>query len=247
MDLPLEIQSVYETGNAIAKITIKQVRYFARIKDEHILDFDSSRKKDQNSPFAKLIGQSYTIKITSAGEVKEVIDIKKAQAAVRGPSPAHRAASMLLSSDVIKERHTIPALPDAGKKQLRTGDSWSRTKTFSFQMMGSKSYEKIYTIKEIKYIDNRRIAIVEMNGGAGAESAERREQAIAGLLDMFDNTEIYTGRLKLDLTAGKVEKYFEKLSAEWVHVEPPAGQKNVEGPTAVKMSTVRLYSLERID
>ena len=244
-----QIQSVDDEGNAVAKITIKEVKYSAKVKDETKVAFDSSRKEDQRNPLAKLIGQSYTIKISPAGKVVGEPDVRKAQAAIRGRSPAGKTALELLKRDAVKGRHTIPALPLADKNQVRPGDSWNRVKKFSYDLMGAESYERIYTLKEIKGADGRRIAIVEMNAIPSSEMAEQlyKEQATSAFSKMFDSTKTYTGQLKLDLTAGKVEKYFEKLQIEWVVVDLSIKQGDDKGPAALKMGVLRLYSLEKID
>ena len=244
-----QVQSTDERGNAVAKITIEGLKYFSVIKDNPILDFDSTREKDRNNPLAKLIGQNYTIEIAPTGKVTKVIDVTQAQAAVSGRSPAHKTALALLKPGVIKQRHGIPALPVTDKNQLRTGDNWSSVKTFNFGLMGSKSYEKIYTVKEIKDQDKQQVAIVEMNAIPNSEMAEqlRKEQVPPTFSKMFDNVETYTGRLELDLTAGKVKKYVEKLQSEWLAVDPLAGQKDDKEPAAVRMSATRFYSLEKID
>jgi hypothetical protein len=241
-----QIQSTDE-GNAVAKITIKDLRYLQKVKNNIILDFDSSRAKDVNSPLNKLIGQSYTIEITAFGQVSQVIEASDARAAVNGASTAHKTAVKLLSDDVIKERHTIPALPPADRDQLRTNDDWSSIKSFSFDMMGSKSYEKVYTLKEVKNTDGRRVAIAQMNAIPSAEMAKElhKEQATSFFSKMFDNTERYTGELRLDLTDGKVQECREELITEWMIVDPsPKGQ---EQPAALKMAATRLYSIERTD
>ena len=248
MTFTRQIQRVDDKGNAVAEITIEGLKYLSIVRDSTALDFDSSREKDKNNPMAKLIGQSYTIEIAPTGKVTKVIDVKQAQAAVRGSSSANKAALALLSPDIIKKRHGTLTLPDADKNQLRTGGNWSSIKTFSFGMMGSKSYEKIYTLKQIKDTDSHRIAIVEMNAIPTPEMAEQLDkEGIGGLSKMFDNIETYTGRLKLDLTAGKIEKYLEKLQSEWVAVDPLAGQKDDKEPAALKMTAIRLYRLEKID
>ena len=248
MTFTRQIQSVDDKGNAVAEITIKGLKYLSIIRDNTVLDFDSSREKDKNSPMANLIGQSYTIKIAPTGKVTEVIDVKQAQAAFKGSSSADKAALTLLRPNVIKERHGTLVLPDADKNQLRTGGKWSSIKTFSFGMMGSKSYEKIYTLKEIKDTNGRRIIIVEMNAIPTSDTAEQLDkEGISGLSKMFDNIETYTGRLKLDLTTGKIEKYLEKLQSEWIAVDPLAGQKDDKEPAALKMTAIRLYRLEKID
>jgi len=247
MTFAQEIQSVDDKGNAIAKIIIKELKYSSIVKDSSAFEFDSSKPKDPNHPLAKLIGQSYTLKIAPTGEVTEVIDTKEAETAVRKGSVPPGIALRLLNSEVIKERHGTLVLPDADKNQLHIGDNWSSTRTFSFGMMGSESYEKIYTLKEIKKVNNHQIAVAEMKAIPSSEMAEElhKEQTTGVFSKMFDNTETYSGQLKLDLTAGKVQEYFEKLRTEWVMVDPrPDPNKE---PAALKMAATRLYSLEKID
>ncbi|MHC4489206.1 MAG: hypothetical protein ACYSW7_08540 [Planctomycetota bacterium] len=173
MTFTQQIQSTDDNGNAVAKITINGLKYLVKVRDQAVLDFDSLREEDRNSLLGKLIGQSYTIEITPSGQVSKVIDVSGARAAVRGGSTTHKRAAILLSANMIKERHTIPALPVTDKNKLRTGDNWSSIKTFLFDMMGSKSYEKIYTLKEIKDTDGRRLAIAEMKAVPSSEMAEQ--------------------------------------------------------------------------
>ena len=248
MTFTQQIQSVDDKGNAVAKITIEALKYHSTVKDRPVLDFDSLKEEDRRNPLARLIGQSYTIKIAPTGQVTEVIDVKQARNAVRGDYIADVAASKLFSPDVIKERHGLMALPVSGKNRLRTGDSWSSIKSFSFGIMGTKSYERIYTLKGLEADNDRQIAVVEMDAIPTAETAERlhEQQAAYELLKMFDNTETYAGQLTLDLTAGKIEKCLEKLLSEWVIVDPWADQGDKE-PAVMRMSATRLYRLEKID
>lgn len=247
MTFTQQIQSVDDEGNAVAKITIKGLKYLAKVKDNIILDFDSSREKDRNNPLGKLIGQSYTIEITASGQVSKVIDVSGARTAVGGTSANQRAARLLLA-EVIKEQHSIPALSAAEKRQLHPGEKWSDLKTFSFDWMGSKSYERIYELKEINNINGRRIAIVEMSVVPSSEKAKElhKEQVTGFFSKLFDTTETYTGELRLDLTAGKVEKYFEEFRSDWIAVDPMAPEKEKE-PDTLRMSATRLYRIERID
>ena len=247
MTFTQRIQSVDDEGNAVAEITIKGLKYLAKVKDNIILDFDSSREKDRNNPLSKLIGQSYTIEITASGQVSKVLDVSGARTAIGGASANQRAARLLLA-EVIKKQHSIPALSAVEKNQLRPGESWSDIKTFSFGPMGSKSYERIYELKEINNIAGRRIAIVEMSVVPSSEKAKElhKEQATGFFSKMFDTTEIYTGELRLDLTAGEVEKYFEEFRSDWIAVDPMAPEKEIE-PDMLRMSATRLYRIERID
>ncbi|MBL7185683.1 MAG: hypothetical protein ISS70_05105 [Phycisphaerae bacterium] len=247
MTFARRIQSVDDQGNATARITIKALKYLATIKNNVTLDFDSSREEDRSNPLNKLIGQSYTIEITPSGEVSKVADTSDALAAVKGDSAANNVAVRLLSADAIKEQHTIRALPAVGKNQLRKGDNWSSMKKVSFDLMGTKSYEKVYTLKEITNVGNRRIAVAEMEAVASAENAKQlhKEQATGSFSKMFDNTETYTGELRLNLTEGKVEKCRERLLVEWFIVNP--NPKADEPPAALRMAATRLHSIERID
>ncbi|MHC4153828.1 MAG: hypothetical protein ACYST6_02715 [Planctomycetota bacterium] len=245
MTFSQQLDSVNEQGNAVATITIKQLKYQAQVKSDIVLDFDSSRDEDQNNPLAKLVGQSYTIEITRAGQVTEVIDSKEALAAVKGNATARR----LLESNTIKERHSIPALPAPGKNEVAVDEHWSSIKSTDFGMMGAKSYERIYVLKQIKEQDGRRSAYVEMNAIPTAETAEQlhQEQSGGAFSKMFDNIEEYTGELQWDLTEGKVETYSEQLRSEWLVVDPTPVQKPDKKPDALRMTSFSLYSLERVD
>ncbi len=242
-----QIQSVDAQGNAVAKITIDKLKYLAGVRDNITVNFDSSRKRDQNSSLYKLIGQSYTIEITPEGEVSKIIDCNQAQASVRGGSSANKDALMLLKPEAIKLRHTIPAMPVTGEHQLRPGDNWNNLKPFNFGMMGSKSYERIYTLKKVEDVDNRRIALVQMSAIPSAEtSGEQQEQAMGIFSKMFDNTEEYTGELKLDLNSGKVKEYFEKLQSEWIAVDPAAGPETQGQPATLRMTAINFYHIELV-
>jgi len=242
-----KIQSTDDKGNAVAKITIKQLKYLVKVKNEITIDFDSSRQQDRQNPLSNLIGQSYTIQITSSGQVSKLIDANDALAAVTGDSTADKMAANLLSLRAITERHAIPTLPASDKNQMLTGENWSSIKRFSFSMMGAKAYEKIYTLKEIKDVGNRRIAIAQMEAVPSAEYARdmHKEQPASFFANMSDNTETYTGELKLDLSAGKVEACHENLTTEWLIVDP--NPKRSKRPAALKMSAVRSYSIEKMD
>ena len=242
-----QIQSVDDEGNAVAKITIKQLRYLRTVKNEVTIDFDSSRQQDQQEPLSKLIGLSYTMEMTESGEVSKIIDANDARAAVIGSETADKMAASFLSDEAIMERHEIPALPEKDKNQLRAGNDWSLIKSFFFTMMGTKTYEKIFTLKEVEDVDNHRIAIAQMQAVPSAERARElnEEQSASFFANMSDNTETYTGELKLDLTNGKIEEYREKLNTEWLIVDP--NPKEGELPAALKIGAVRSYSIEKID
>jgi hypothetical protein len=246
MTFTQHIQGTDDKGNAVAKITIKDLKYLTRVKDQAVLDFDSSREKDLGTALGKLIGQSYIVELTDSGQVSKVIDANAARAAVQGNSSAHKTAANLLSADTIREMHTLSALPAAGKQQVHTGESWSSIESFSFDLMGVKSYEKIYTLKEIQKTGNRSVAIARMEAVPSAQMAKElhKEQQTASFSNMFDNTETYTGELKLSLTDGKIEQWREELLIEWFIVDPNPQDK--QQPAALKMTAARLHRIERV-
>jgi len=249
MTFSQQIQSVDDNGNAVAKITVRDLKYLFTRDGKPVLDFDSAAGKGRDNPFAKLIGQSYTIEIAHDGRVKRVVDVKQARAAVRGSQLANNAASGLLTPDAIKKFHGALVLPQAGMGRLQPGQSWSSVKVFDYRMLGTASYERIYTVKEIKKQDGRQTAVVQMDAIPSSDQTEdlRTEQEISAFSDMFDTTQTYTGQLELDLSSGKVQKYSEELQSQWLMVDPQAKQKGSEEPDAVIMSVVRSYSLERVD
>jgi hypothetical protein len=248
MTFTRQVKSTDPNGSTIAKIIIKELKYLAKVRDKITLDFDSSREKDQDNPLSKLIGQSYTIELTASGEVSKVIDVNDARAAVAGSGISNARATQLLSPEAITEQHSIPALPAVENGQLIPGKTWSDIKTFSFGPMGAKSFERIYEIKEIIETNGRRIAIAQMNAVPSTAKAKEiyKEESAGVFSSMFDNTETYTGRLRLDLTSGQIEKYTEEFRSDWVAVDPLATKKETE-PDMLRMSATRIHSIERID
>ncbi len=241
------IQSTDDKGNAVTNITIKGLKCLSIYQNNPILDFDSSEEKDKNNPLTKLIGQSYTIKIAPTGKLVEVIDANEARnAAGENLTPTQRALT-LLSEDAIKTRHSIQALPDTKRNTIKIGDKWNNLSTFSFRQMGPKAYERIYTLKKIKNVNNRQLAIIEMNAIPSSETARElhQEQAMNLISSMFDNVETYTGQLWFDLTAGRIEKYLETLQTEWIMANP--NPKKDEAPGVIRLKAVRSYNLEKIE
>jgi hypothetical protein len=236
-----QIESVDGQGNAVAKITIKTLKCSSVHRNEAGIDFDSAKEADVKSqPIGKLIGQSYTVKLSPAGKVLEIIDAKAIQAAVSGETSADKEAYRLVEPDLITERHTIAAMPAADKSQARIGDKWNSVKDFDFRMMGKKSYERVYTLKEIK--DGQ--AIITMNAIPTSKSGEEESQT--GFSKMFDNKESYEGETVLATAAGKVDKSFENLKTEWTAVDPESKADESKEPSALRMTSIRNFSVEKV-
>jgi len=240
------IQDIDPEGSAIAKITINQLKLLSVKKNQPVFDFDSTREKDSDNPLAKLIGESYTVKIPADGRAATIVDTDKVNAKLR-ETAAGEIAERIFQSESIERRHTCPALLDAGNKPLPVGQTWRSIKSFDFNMLGAKTYEKVYTLKEIKSRGNQRFAIVEMNAIPSPETIAQSAQLPHQFLEKFDNTDQYTGWLKLELNSGKVENYSENLESVWFIVDPAFEPGSDKEPSAIRMAQTNFYSIEKLD
>ena len=233
-------------GSARVEITIKGLRYQKIHKNQQLMDYDSSREDQKDYPFSRLIGQKYTVWLSPAGKVVRVGNFSKAKAAVAGRSSAHQMALSLINKDEIKRRHSIKGLPGNVKTPLHIGQQWSETEDVSFDLMGSKSYEKIYTLEKISESEGRRTVVIETSTIPTAENAEQDygKKEESGLTTMFDSSDSFSGETVVDLASGRVEKCTERLEAQWTVINP-SGEEAKE-PSALIMTNVRFYSLERI-
>jgi hypothetical protein len=234
-----QAEGIDEKGNATIGVTIKSIKYTATSKGVPSLEFDSSNQQHQ-SALSKLIGQSYKIIISPTGEVIKIIGQEAIKGLVAGNGMENAAAVQLVSQNLIQKRHQIPAMVDAGGKNLTVGDKWNSIRTVSFREMGSNAFEKIYTLKAIERRGGRKEAIVEIS----AIPATVQKDATSPLTKLFDSSNSYTGSLVLNLSRGEVEQYSENLQAEWVVADPQATGSE---PSTIKLGTKELYSLEKID
>lgn len=255
MTFDQQIQNVKDNRNAVAKITIKELSYLSQQKSIANFDFDSLRQEDKDSPMAKLIGKSYTIEISPVGEVVAVVDAGDARKAVSSATGSEgmagnvaiQKANMMLDDKSIKERHGITALKAAGKKQLRKGDKWQCPQSFSLDMMGTKSYEKIYELKEIQTGDGGTTAIIEMNAiPTSAAGEEESVGFLSGMMDI-DNREEFSGLLKIDQATGQILSYSENLSLKWVILDPEKNLKEDQVPNSIIMEFKNIHNIEKIN
>jgi hypothetical protein len=251
MAITQRIESVDANDKTVARVTIDSLRYVSVVKNQTVLDFESSRQSDANSPLAKLTGQSYTIEIEPNNHVSSISDLSAARSLVSGSSTADRAGQNILSTEAIRERHGTLLLPQAGSEQLSPRDKWSRIKTFSFGMMGLKSYENIYTLREVKNEAGHQVAVIDMSAipSSEVELKYRDQQGKTNFPKIFDTNEMYEGSGEVDLTAGRINSYSEHLQTNWITALPPSrgGQADANEPVVLKMTATRSYSLERIE
>ena len=247
MTFEQQVQEVDGEGNAVLVVTIKALRYLGLALQRVALDYDSSRPQDLDSPLTKLIGQSYTIKMTPKGEVAAIVDAATARQAAEGNLPANKTAAKLVSDGTIRERHEIAALMASKTTAVQPQEQWSDVKAFSFGMMGAKTYERLYTLDAVD--ENNGTATVQMTAipATVAPGQVVQGQATNPFAGNFDNTESYTGRLNLDLGTGQIKEYVEELRIEWITADPAALAGGESDPAVLKMGVAESYHLERLN
>lgn len=240
-------ESVDKNGVAVLNITVMELKYFFSGPKGKTIDFDSSRQKDKSEPLAGVIGQSYKIKITPSGQV-EVVDALAIRSAVKGGS-AGKLVQRLFGDDEIQKRHSVLALIDAGKGLHSKGEGWSTLAASPPGMLQAKSYEKQYTLQDVKTSGDQQIAVITMNAVPSSKRAPDMASDSKGMgffAKMFEDTDTYKGELLLNLSTGQIVKYEECLKAEWVAAESPEEQKSDKGPDTLTMGFTHLYSIEKI-
>lgn len=240
-----KVLSVDPAGDAVIQITIQAVKFVNRVHNKVGVDFDSTRPADQNNPLAVLVGQSYQIKLSRRGEVPVIVEAAQARAAVAAGSDASQVAQRMLSDDEIRERHAIVALSALEGGRASPGQSWSSEKSFSFSWMGTKAFERIYTLAGISEKGPEQSAVIEMKAIPAAGQAPQGLQAMGPFASAFDTSSNYDGRCVLDPVNGRVRESTEQMHSEWVMMDPAAAQNN-SAAGAVKMAASWTRRLELV-
>ena len=241
------VQDVDPNGVATAQVTIDGLKSLNTNKNSASVDFDSSRSSDANNPLMQLIGRTYRIEYNTGNSISAVDELPPVNVLLKGETPSDRAGLSMMYPDSITERHSAFALPQPGKQMVKSGDKWSKIKTFSFGKMGLKSYEKIYVLKEVKDVGARMVAVIDMNAIPTSEVEPRfaSQKGEVGAPKMFDSNDSYTGGGEFDLNAGRIENYHENFRANWV-VALPSKQGDNSEPVVLNMSSTYVYSIERV-
>ncbi|OQA02666.1 MAG: hypothetical protein BWY69_00939 [Planctomycetes bacterium ADurb.Bin401] len=239
------VESIDEQGSAIANITIKQIKHTSTDSQGKEVVFDSATAKESD-PMMKLIGASYKIKISPKGAV-EVVDAAAARGLVKGGA-SEKTAARMLSDEEIARRHQIMALFDA-KGTYKKGDKWSSVTASPAGMLRSKSFEKVYTLTDVREENEQKIATVEMNAVPSSKRVEgaEKDQGMGMFANMFDEKDEYTGKMTINLTTGTILNYSETLKAQWVAAETSEEQKSDKGPDQLTMGFTYNYSIEKVD
>ncbi|HOK65449.1 MAG TPA: hypothetical protein PK054_05185 [Anaerohalosphaeraceae bacterium] len=241
MTFEQRIEKVDETGAAEAVITIRDLACRVVKQNEVQINFDSRRQEDQSNPLAKLLGQSYTVRLTPDGKA-EALDVSTVKTADI-PGQEGRLASRLFAKEEVAKRHEILSLPDAGTP-VKVGTSWERTAPSPQGLLSSKNFRKVYTVKNLEQTDSGKIAVIEMNASESAAAPDAAGQGSMGIFaKMLDNEIQYTGKMTMNLDSGKVLEYGETLISTYTAQEMNPKAKPEQGPDTLVIRFIQ--SIER--
>jgi hypothetical protein len=222
------IDKVDENGSAEAAITIRDLVCRVVKQNEVQIDYDSRREADRQNPLQKLIGQSYTVRLTPDGKA-EALDVSTVKTS-NIPGQEGRLAAHLFAKEEVSKRHEILALPDPGTP-VKIGTTWERIVPSPQGMLASKNFRKVYTVKDIQRTENGKIATIEMNASESAASADAAGQGSMGIFAKMLDTEVqYTGKMTMNLDTGKVLDYNETLISSHTAQEMNPKAKPEQGP-----------------
>jgi hypothetical protein len=236
-----------DTNIVVALITIDKVRYMRMSPGQPDLVFDSQEPEDQNSPFAKLIGQIYTIEINPLGYVPGVFDLRPARLAVRGPTPAHAAALDLVSPSTIFLRHGYFSLPGPDVRSLAVGDRWRGVQQFTLKTpgtgmdrLGTHRFEKMYRLENVEQRPEGNVAMVVFKGSPISRRTTNGLSVEVPFLSCY-----YVGVGEFNLDEGRIEDYSEHLELRI----PLPGTESMpaENPEGRVVTATRYCWVQRLD
>lgn len=202
-----------DANTAVALITINQVKYIRTSPGQPDIVFDSRKSTDQNNPFSKLIGQTYTIEINPLGYVPGVFNLRSARFAVRGPTESHVAALDLVSPPAIFPRHGFISVPGPDVGSLAIGDQWRGVQQYTLRApgtnidrLGTYRFEKIYQLQSVKQQPVGAVAEIVFEGSPIIKSTQNDQSGDIPFLSCS-----YTGGGEFNLNAGLIEGYLEHL------------------------------------
>jgi hypothetical protein len=236
-----------DPNTAVALVIIDDVAYRRTSGGRPDLTFDSRNAMDPNRPFARLIGQAYTIEITALGYVPAVFNLRPVRAVVRGETPAHAAALELVSPPAIFARHGFFSLPGPDVGPLTVGGRWRGVQQFTIDVPGRQPgqrvthrFEKIYRLERVEARPVGAVAVVAFTGAPIPKT--RLDSRAAGVPLPACS---YAGGGEFNLDAGRVERYGENLE---LRLPPPAaGALPVEGSQGPVMVVTRFCRVQRLD
>lgn len=227
-----------ENGDVTLEIVVKELVFLSKGAKGVNMDFDS--KRDSSNPLSQLIGASYTIKTTPAGEVS-VVDATNIRSKCRTPE-----AKSLFKDENIVLRHTIEGIPSA-PAEIAKGKSWIKYGSTPKGALQAKSFEKVYTVESV----DDGIATIAMNADETSKEVEGFDAGSGSLgfmANIFDSSFTYNGTMKYDRVNGVIDSYSETLVSEHIAAEQP---KNVaegedKGPDVLTMRFTSTHAIEKL-
>ena len=243
LEFDQQTESLDKQGNAMAKITIREIKYFLVNRTGVTFDFDSKRESDRSDPFVGLIGQSYKIQISPTGTIK-VIDTKSALHAVKGQRATKLAEALLRDKNLVRI-HQVLALPDTAGIAAEPGYTWTKKQDTHKQLQWApKTFQKTYTVSDVKQQNNRQIAFIQMNAIEEVEPGTAGTSALPGeLKNLFAPEESFTGQMILELDTGVVQQYNEKFAGTYTAID----QKAQKDPDILTMGFTDAVSIELVN
>ncbi len=235
------IDRVDEAGHAEATIRLRDLACRVVKQNEVQIHYDSRRPEDASNPLAKLLGQTYTIRLSPDGKA-EPLDVSTVKTSDI-PGQEGRLATRLFGKEEVSKRHEILALPDPGTP-VKVGTSWERIVPSPQGLLSSKNFRKVYTVTDIGSEEGSKIATIAMNASESAASPESAGQNSMGIFaKMLDNEIQYTGKLTMNLDSGKVLEYGETLISSYTAQEVNPKAKPEHGPDTLVIRFIQ--SIER--
>ena len=236
-----------DPNTVAALITIDQVKYSRKSPEQADLVFDSREPAHRGSPFARLIGQTYTIEIHPLGYVPGIFNLNTVRLAVRGSSPAHAAALDLVSPPAIFQRHGFFSLPGPDVGSLAAGGRWRGVQQVTFKTLGAgmdrlgtHRFEKIYRLESVEQRPGGAVAVVAFTG-----SPIPRRPTDGRLSEIPFLSCSYVGGGEFNLDAGRVEDYVEHLEARIPLPRTGSSRgENSEGSIVIATRSLRAQRLE---
>ena len=242
-----KVLSVDPNGQAALEITVKELKCKAIAQDRKVVDYDSTQNSVSNTALAGLVGQRYVIHMTVSGHVLTRIDADTARVALDKNAAQYQLALKLLTDRAIQRRHAIKSFPENSPASLAPGLSWSAPQTFSFSMMGKRTFTKNYTFKGVESQGDARFARVDMTAVPSVTPPQQDDKSGA-LMQMFDNTHQYTGHMDLDVNRGRVRSQAENMEINWAYLDASSVDRaEQEEPKSVHMTALENIRLECLD
>lgn len=240
------IAEVGQDGTAIADVTIKGLQCKIVNKNEARYEFDSASEKSKADSLNSLIGQSYRISLSPTGAVK-VVDAAKARA-VTINGEGQKFAQKIMSDESILERHQLP-LPSTDKNITVTPKGWTQVTASPPGLLAPKMFNKTYTVDQVSK-DNT--ATITMSAKENLTEKPSEDPKASGnnlgfLTKLFDNNDVYTGKLVVNLSSGVVNSYEETLVSAYTAQDKPKDAAADTAPDTLIMRLTYSLSLKKID